>query len=135
MVDKTLYGSWSDVDAALTFCLRSIFEARRVNDLVKLVRGEGVDVLVGDPGWAIERRGDLEDGLNEQWPAHSRFRAYVDPDEFWLEHPECFVDERTFMGYVTALSTTYYVGGRNESHDLRQLESLSERHGTMHGNE
>lgn len=98
----------SDRDAALKFSLCVLALDNRMDELLRLVKGDDeVGGVEGDPGWIIERRDDEDVGGHEGWPGDARFRAYVDPESYSLGFPEFYVDRQTFARYVAALASAY----------------------------
>jgi hypothetical protein len=84
-------------DAAIKFCLERILSDHRLDSLANLMDGS-IGGVAGDPGWILERRNEHD----VEWPADARFKAFVDPEEFWLDRPEFFMDKKTFYQYVSA---------------------------------
>lgn len=88
----------------------------RFDDLANLLTdGHPVGALEGCPGWSIERRDSRASGPArgyEDWPDGKSYRAYVDPDEFSLGHPEVFLNASVFNDLVKRV-VIYY--SRNEN--------------------
>ncbi|HDR9491700.1 hypothetical protein [Burkholderia stabilis] len=113
----------SDRDAALKFSLCVLVLDSRMQELLQLIEG-GNDIggVEGDPGWIIERRD--EGGGYEGWSNGAEFRAFVDPNEYSLSHPEFFVDRRTFIQYVVALMKVYRRRHHDETDVIRRIAEL-----------
>lgn len=113
----------SDRDAALKFSLCVLVLDSRMQELLQLIEG-GNDIggVEGDPGWIIERRD--EGGGYEGWSNGAEFRAFVDPNEYSLSHPEFFVDRRIFIQYVVALMKVYRRRHHDETDVIRRIAEL-----------
>lgn len=95
-----------DLDAAVKFSLNAILMDARLIDLASLLTdGHEIGGVEGVPGWIIERRDSGAAGEMpgySSWPVWASFRAYVDPHEFELAHPEYFMDKTGFHKYALA---------------------------------
>ncbi|MCA7976823.1 hypothetical protein LGM57_10880 [Burkholderia cepacia] len=115
----------SDKDAALKFSLCVLVLDSRMQELLQLIEGANdIGGVEGDPGWIIERReGDDVVGY-EEWPNGAEFRAFVDPNEYSLSHPEFFVDRQTFIRYVVALMKVYRRRHHDETDVVRRIAEV-----------
>ncbi|WP_163012991.1 hypothetical protein [Burkholderia stabilis] len=114
----------SDRDAALKFSLCVLVLDSRMQELLQLIEGANdIGGVEGDPGWIIERRDEGGVGY-EGWPNGAEFRAFVDPNEYSLSHPEFFVDRRTFIQYVVALMKVYRRRHHDETDVMRRIAEL-----------
>jgi hypothetical protein len=69
-----------------------------------LTEGARIAEIEGEPGWTLERRDDGNDMPGYAgWPAGAKYRAYVDPTQYHLAHPEKFYDRTSFQALVTRL--------------------------------
>lgn len=109
------FGNFSlshDKEAAVKMSLISILMDDRLEELAYLLTdGHEIGGVEGVPGWLIERRdsGESRDMPGyASWPSWASFRAYVDPKEFALGHPECFLAETEFHSYVRAALVAYF---------------------------
>jgi hypothetical protein len=95
--------------AALELAIDDICRTGRFDELAELFSAGGIDQIGGDPGWALERRGQMDD-----WPAGCEYRASVDPAEIELPEPENFYTRAEFARTVlTMLNERFAV-----SHEL-----------------
>jgi hypothetical protein len=96
-------------EIAFRLALRSILWNHRLADLRELVTdGHDTGGLEGDPGWILERRDEnATHPALSTWPQWARFRAFVDPAEFHLQQPECFLDRAGFADLARPLLREY----------------------------
>jgi hypothetical protein len=97
----------SDPDAAAKFALSAIGRGRgrQMPSLVELLtEGARIGEIEGEPGWTLERRddGNTMPGY-AGWPPGAKYRAYVDPEEYRLAHPETFYGRAGFHALVARL--------------------------------
>ena len=95
------FDSNEDDDAALKFCLDSIFSDGYFEELSRLIsQAPKLGAFLGEPGWKLKRR--LHTGLEgyETWPKAASFCASVDVDSYELGYPEFYCDRSTFMEYL-----------------------------------
>jgi hypothetical protein len=90
-----------DRDAAAKFALNALLMDGRIDDLAALLTPGGkTSGLGGEPGWEIDR-------IESDGPANIRFRAFVDPEDFALAHPERTYDEKTFRALLDPMLAVY----------------------------
>lgn len=119
----------ADQDAAMKFCLNAVLMDRRFADLQVLLSDDAeVGGMAGEPGWVIEHRHADEIAGDADWPAWSRFRAFVDPDNYVLGYPECFCNQAAFEKLLAAAIRAYcnrHPGRQQEVAPIVQILSRS----------
>lgn len=120
-----------DPDAAVKFALDCLLLSGKVGWLQDVLDARSDTLsIAAEPGWQLERRNARvsDPTVYGGWPDSAEFRAYVDPDEFELAHPEAFYDARTFAGFVWVALAVY---GRRHPEDMplvaRLLDLLPKR--------
>jgi hypothetical protein len=118
-----------DPDASLKFVLDEIVTSGRLDELaIILTDGHRIGALEGDPGWMLQRRdsgpgGDMPG--YQKWPQGASFRAYVDPDELNIEHPEAFANNSVFHKYVRDIVAAYVARNPAKQEAVRTILSLA----------
>ncbi len=121
------YGGFAphrDEHAAVKFALAALATRRQLARLEPLLADPmAVSGVMGEPGWELERRYPHapDPGTYAGWPAWADYRAYVDPEEYELAHPEAFYSARAFAGY---LWVTLAVQGRRHPEDVPLVRRL-----------
>jgi len=59
--------------------------------------------------------------IDSTWPDWADYRAYVDPEEYYLEHPEGFYDEATFKRYLMEGLREYIKAHPDKRKEIEQL--------------
>jgi hypothetical protein len=116
-----------DEDAAIKFILNCILVTERFDILPSLIQEDHpIGRLEGDPEWTLQRRDVSKEAFPAfgDWPAGSRFCAYVDPSSYELAHPKFFMDRSTFMGYLRA-ALKAYAEANPQAADSQLISSLS----------
>lgn len=100
----------------------------RFDDLANLLtEGHAVGAVEGCPGWTIERRDSnviKVVGGYDEWPKGKSYRAYVDPDEFSLAHPEVFLDAKVLNNYVEQVVIFYSRNEKSIPYSLLRVQAL-----------
>ena len=62
-----------------------------------------------ESGWNIMRRNENRWQADEfrDWPSLAVYRAYVDPDQYLMKFPECFMSKRQFFDELAAQLKLY----------------------------
>jgi hypothetical protein len=109
----------NDPDAAIKFVLNVILMDKNFKFLAHVLpEDSSIGEIGGDPEWTLERRVmPHAPSAYSQWPAGSRFRAYVDPEGYELAHPECFLDKEGFYRYVLTAIHAYLERNPSEASD------------------
>jgi hypothetical protein len=121
--------SSDDPDASLKFVLNALMMSEQLEDLATILTdGHDTGGLEGDPGWMLQRRdsgpgGDMPG--YQKWPQGATFRAFVDPDEFHLEHPEAFANNSVFHKYVRDIVAAYVARNPAKQEAVRAILSLA----------
>ncbi|MFN7957372.1 MAG: hypothetical protein U0P46_03450 [Holophagaceae bacterium] len=116
----------SDEDAALKFSLNVILMDDRLSHLIEsLSPSSKIGGFEGVPGWLLEWRHGGETRGYENWPDLAMFRAYVDPQEFRLEHPEFFCDCQTFYAILCSAIKAYLERHPNQAPNIETALSSS----------
>jgi hypothetical protein len=119
---KSAFGGFdphNDRDAAIKFVLNVILMDKNFAFLAHVIpENSSIGKIGGEPGWTLERRDWPHlPGAYSQWPDGSRFRAYVDPEDYELAHPECFLDKAGFYRYALAAIHAYLERNPSEASD------------------
>lgn len=87
---------------------------------------EGINYLgiSGDGGWTLRRAVKpfkSPDNKDDDWPDWADYRAYVEPEEYYLEHPKGFYDEATFKRYLMEGLREYIKAHPDKRKEIEQL--------------
>jgi hypothetical protein len=96
-------------DAAVQFCIDAVIHNKQLALLPRLLDlKSNLGEIGGDPGWTIERRKPIfaQDSY-ASWPSWAAFRTFLDPDSYYVPHPECYSSEETFLIYLKKLLLAY----------------------------
>lgn len=89
-------------DAAIKFAINALldYDPQRLREFMEPDAPYGS--YGGDGGWRLEKRYRPPKApmAYDDWPDWADYRAYVDPDEYYLLYPEGFYDEATFKQYL-----------------------------------